>query len=126
VLPLVEKVFLADISTPGAPKVTLANEAIAISESPGMLRLHLVNWRNPRECSPEQINFHLHLCESDLPIQVPSVQNKAPKEIAPIPELTTSDLLGARVTVPIHCGALVLDRISPPSGPAHCLQSCWH
>lgn len=89
-----KKVFLADISTPGAPKVTLANEAIAISESPESLRLHLVNGAThesvPRQ--PDQYSIST-FGESDQPIQLPAVQSKTPKEIAPIPELTTSELL---------------------------------
>jgi LPS export ABC transporter permease LptG/LPS export ABC transporter permease LptF len=36
-------VFLADISTPGAPKITLAQRGIAGSQSPTALRLHLSN-----------------------------------------------------------------------------------
>jgi len=36
-------VFLADISTPGAPKVTLAQRGLASSESPTVLHLHLIN-----------------------------------------------------------------------------------
>src|SRR5262245_6267836 len=89
-----KKVFLADISTPGAPKITLANEAIAISDSPETLRLHLINGSThesvPRQ--PEQYSIST-FSETDQPIPIPVVQNKTPKEMAPIPELTTSELL---------------------------------
>ena len=36
-------IFLADISTPGAPKITLAQRGLAVSQSPTELRLHLIN-----------------------------------------------------------------------------------
>ncbi|MCI0351476.1 MAG: LptF/LptG family permease [Acidobacteriales bacterium] len=89
-----KKIFLADISTPGAPKITLANEAIAISDSPEALRLHLINGSThesvPRQ--PEQYSIST-FGETDQPIPLPAVQNKTPKEMAPIPELTTSELL---------------------------------
>ena len=89
-----KKIFLADISTPGAPKITVANEGIAISESPDSLRLHLVNGSThesiPRQ--PDQYSIST-FGESDLPIQLPAVQNKTPGELAPVPELTTSELL---------------------------------
>jgi len=36
-------VFLADISTPGAPKITLARRGLASSQSPTALQLHLID-----------------------------------------------------------------------------------
>ena len=89
-----KKVFLADISTPGAPKITFANQAIAVSDTPEMLRLHLINGAShesvPRQ--PEQYSIST-FAETDQPIPLPVAQTKTPKEMAPIPELTTSDLL---------------------------------
>jgi LPS export ABC transporter permease LptF/LPS export ABC transporter permease LptG len=89
-----KKVFLADISTPGAPKVTLANEGIAISESPESLRLHLINGSTHESIPRQPEHYSISTFgESDLPIVLPAVQNKNSREMAPIPELTTSELL---------------------------------
>lgn len=96
-----KKIFLADISTPGAPKITLANEGVAISESPESLRLHLENGSTheaiPRQ--PEQYSIS-SFGETDLPIRLPAAQDKTPRELAPIPQITTSELLRRARTSP--------------------------
>jgi LPS export ABC transporter permease LptG/LPS export ABC transporter permease LptF len=65
-------IFLANIGTPGAPKITLAQRGIVSSESPTTLRLHLINGTehdvDPK--APQQYQISTFE-ESDLSIPVP-------------------------------------------------------
>ena len=86
-------VFVADISNPSAPKITLAQSGIAVSESLDKLRLHLESGSQhetmPRQ--PEQYAIST-FAETDLPIQLPAVQNPV-NTVTPAAEMSTSDLL---------------------------------
>ncbi|MGH9671262.1 MAG: LptF/LptG family permease [Terriglobales bacterium] len=67
-----KRVFLADLSTPSAPKLTLAEQGVVVNESPTALRLELNNgWQHevdPR--SPEQYAVS-RLGKSTLHIDLP-------------------------------------------------------
>ncbi len=67
-----KRVFLADLSTPSAPKLTLAEEGVVVNESPTALRLELANgWQHevdPR--SPEHYTIS-RLGKSTLHIDLP-------------------------------------------------------
>jgi len=71
-------VFLADIGTPGAPKVTLAQRGLASSESPTALRLHLINGIehdvDPKQPQHYQIST---LEETDISMPVPEQETPA-------------------------------------------------
>ena len=86
-------VFVADISNPSAPKITLAQSGIAVSEGLDKLRLHLESGSQhetmPRQ--PEQYAIST-FAETDLPIQLPAVQNPV-NTVTPAAEMSTSDLL---------------------------------
>ncbi|HEX9119242.1 MAG TPA: LPS export ABC transporter permease LptF [Terriglobales bacterium] len=86
-------VFVADISNPSAPRITLAQSGIAVSQGMDKLRLHLENGSQhetvPRQ--PEQYAIST-FTETDLPIQLPAVQNPA-NTVTPAAETSTSDLL---------------------------------
>jgi len=86
-------VFVADISNPSAPKITLAQSGIAAIQGMDKLRLRLDNGSQhetvPRQ--PEQYAIST-FTETDLPIQLPEVQNPA-NTITPAAEMGTSDLL---------------------------------
>jgi len=86
-------VFVADISNPSAPKITLAQSGIAVSQGMDKLRMHLDNGSQhetvPRQ--PEQYAIST-FAETDLPIQLPEVQNPA-NTVTPTAEMSTSDLL---------------------------------
>ncbi len=65
-------IFLADISTPGAPKITLAQRGLASNQSPTLLRLHLIHGTehdvDPK--TPQQYQISTFE-ESDISIPVP-------------------------------------------------------
>jgi LPS export ABC transporter permease LptF/LPS export ABC transporter permease LptG len=93
-------VFLADLSNPSAPKMTLARNGTITAETPNKLRLHLLDGNShetaPRD--PEQYSIST-FAESDIPIQLPT--STAPKnEVTPAAELPTSQLMAAARSAP--------------------------
>jgi len=87
-----KNVFLADLSNPAAPKVTLARKGIVTTEG-DKLRLHLTDGsshetdpKNPEQYSISTFN------ESDIPIQLPAA-NTNKTEVASPAEVPTSELL---------------------------------
>src|SRR5215470_6845265 len=84
-------VFLADISNPSAPKVTLAERGILASESRNTLHLHLINGSahdfDPAQPDQYQISTFQ---ETDLPIPLPEsngAKDQQPSSIAQVPTL---------------------------------------
>ena len=85
-------VFIADTSIPSAPRITLAEQGILVSEGPSTLHLHLTNG-STHEIDPKDPN-HYQIStfeQTDLPIPVPQAENKE-QENAPISQLSTQEL----------------------------------
>jgi lipopolysaccharide export system permease protein len=71
-------VFMADLSDAANPKITLAKEGIVVSEGPDRLHLHLVDG-SAHETDPKQAE-HYQIStfqQTDIPIELPSTENKA-------------------------------------------------
>ncbi|MBZ5707294.1 MAG: LPS export ABC transporter permease LptF [Acidobacteriia bacterium] len=87
-------VFLADITTPSSPRITLAQEGILVSQGPDTLHLHLTNG-STHETDPKfPDHYQISTFEqTDIPIQVPQTNNKQDQEPAPLAELGTRQLL---------------------------------
>jgi LPS export ABC transporter permease LptF/LPS export ABC transporter permease LptG len=87
-------VFLADMSTPGSPRVWQAEQGILVSEGPTTLHLHLVNGStheiDPKDPEHYQISSFQ---QTDIPIEVPAADNKQDVEPVPVSEMETSSLL---------------------------------
>jgi LPS export ABC transporter permease LptF/LPS export ABC transporter permease LptG len=82
-------VFIADTSTPGAPKITLAEQGILVSEGKNTLHLHLINGSlhesDPTSADKYQIST---FDETDLPITLPesgAAKDQPPSSLAQIP-----------------------------------------
>ncbi len=88
-----ENVFLADIRNPSAPKITVAERAVVISEEDNKLRLHLVNGAQHETLpnSPDQYNITTFE-ESDIPIQLPAGDSGPARDPRPA-EMSTAELL---------------------------------
>jgi len=86
-------VFIADTSVPSAPRITLAEQGILVSEGPTRLHLHLANGTthetDPNDPSHYQISSFQ---QTDLPIQVPAAETAREQEPAPISQLSTREL----------------------------------
>jgi LPS export ABC transporter permease LptG/LPS export ABC transporter permease LptF len=89
-------VFLADISTPGSPKVTQAEQGVLVSEGPTRLHLHLTNG-STHETDPKDPNRYQisSFDQTDIPIELPATENKQDIEPVPVGEMTTRGLLDA-------------------------------
>ncbi len=86
-------VFIADISTPAAPRITLAAQGILVSEGPDRLHLHLTQGQIHESDPKAPDNYQVSTFqETDIPISVPQVANND-QEPAPIGEYTTTELL---------------------------------
>src|SRR6266850_3710971 len=86
-------VFLADLSDPIAPRITLARQGLLVSEGPSSLRLHLTNGstHDTNAASPEDYQIST-FGSNDLPIELPAAESDAPKGQAPIGTMTTTAL----------------------------------
>ncbi len=86
-------VFIADITTPGAPRITLAQQGILVSEGPDTLHLHLTNGSTHETDLKETDRYQISTFEeTDIPIQATSTDKQSDQEPAPIAELPTLQL----------------------------------
>jgi LPS export ABC transporter permease LptG/LPS export ABC transporter permease LptF len=87
------KVFLADMSDPSSPAITMAAEGVAAtSDNSDAMRLRLSNgyvYETPAK-NPDQ-SFTRGFNQLDLAIALPP-SDTTPKELAPVPEMKTGDL----------------------------------
>jgi LPS export ABC transporter permease LptF len=86
-------IFLGDVSTPGAPKVTLARSGIVVAEAQDRLRLHLLSGSQhetvPRQSEQYSIST---FAETDIPVQMAASAQRA-RETAPATEASTGELI---------------------------------
>jgi LPS export ABC transporter permease LptF/LPS export ABC transporter permease LptG len=86
-------VLLADISTPSAPKITVARSGVVVNESGERLRLHLKDGAQ-HETVPKQPDEYQAstFASSDIVIPLPASDTPQTKEIAPATQLKTTEL----------------------------------
>src|ERR1700674_5234978 len=87
-------VFIADISNPASPRITLARQGILVSEGPQVLHLHLTNG-STHETDPASAD-HYQIStfdQTDVPIPVPQTDNRD-QEPVPAAQMLTWDLPG--------------------------------
>lgn len=86
-------VFLADMTNPSAPRITLARQGILASEGPSTLHLHLVDGAihetDPKIPSHYQIST---FDQTDIPIELPAAENKTSSQLVPTTQMPTSEL----------------------------------
>ena len=102
-------VFLADITVPGSPRITQAEQGVLVSESPTLLQLHLVNG-STHETDPKDPN-HYQIStfdETDIPIELPPSDNKSDSESLPVTEIPSRTLLSQSQQVDPALGRLYL------------------
>jgi LPS export ABC transporter permease LptF/LPS export ABC transporter permease LptG len=87
-------VFLADLSQPSAPRITLAREGILASQGPDTLDLHLVNGSTHETDPKNPDQYQISTFQTtDIPIQIPATQNSQAPEPTSLGEMKVSDLL---------------------------------
>src|SRR2546430_438745 len=84
-------VFIADTSNPAAPRVTLAERGILVSEGKNRLHLHLINGSSHETDSSAPDKYQISTFqETDLPISLPETANQKdqpPSSISAVPTL---------------------------------------
>jgi LPS export ABC transporter permease LptF/LPS export ABC transporter permease LptG len=89
-----KNVFLADISNPSSPRITLAQQGILVSESPDTLHLHLTNGATHETDPKSPEHYQISTFEqTDIPIRIPSSDNKQDQEPAPVAQMSARELL---------------------------------
>jgi LPS export ABC transporter permease LptG/LPS export ABC transporter permease LptF len=85
-------VFLADISDPANPRITLAQQGILVPEGRDRLHLHLVDG-STHETDPKLAD-HYQIStfqQTDIPLDLPSTENKSEEQV-PVGLVPTSQL----------------------------------
>ncbi len=92
-------VFLADISDPTTPKITLAQEGLLISQDANTLHLHLTNGSTHEADAKQADHYQISTFqETDIPIQLPRNESGPSKNTAPMTAMRTADLLNPAST----------------------------
>jgi LPS export ABC transporter permease LptF/LPS export ABC transporter permease LptG len=85
-------VFLADVSDPAAPTITMAEKGILVSEGPQMLHLHLSNGSTHETVAGAPDRYQVStFAETDRPILLPATDTNQAQS-TPVSELTTTEL----------------------------------
>jgi LPS export ABC transporter permease LptG/LPS export ABC transporter permease LptF len=92
-------VFLADLSDPAAPRITLAREGLLVSQGPDSLDLHLTNGSTHETDPTNADHYQISTFDTtDIPIQIPAASSNQPSEPASLSEMKVSELLRAAST----------------------------
>jgi LPS export ABC transporter permease LptG/LPS export ABC transporter permease LptF len=92
-------VFLADLSDPLSPRISLAREGLLVSQGPDTLDLHLTNGSTHEADPKNPDHYQISTFQTtDLPIQVPAAQSTQGQEPVSMGEMQVSDLLHAART----------------------------
>jgi LPS export ABC transporter permease LptG/LPS export ABC transporter permease LptF len=92
-------VFLADLSDPASPRVTLAREGVLVSQSASTLDLHLTDGSTHESDPTNPDRYQISTFEvTDIPLQVPAAQSHAQNESASLGEMSLSQLRAAAHT----------------------------
>ncbi len=85
-------VFLADISDPVWPKITLAEKGILVGEGPQLLHLHLTNGSTHEVIAGSPDHYQIStFSETDIPIVLPATDT-GQSQPAPVAEMGTRQL----------------------------------
>jgi LPS export ABC transporter permease LptG/LPS export ABC transporter permease LptF len=96
-------VFLADLTDPSAPRISLAREGMLVSQGADTLDLHLTNGSTHETDPKNPDQYQISTFQTtDIPIQIPASQNSQEHEPTSLSELTVAELLRvARTADPV-------------------------
>ena len=116
-------VFLADLTDPSAPRISLAREGLLVSQGPDTLDLHLTDGSTHESDPKNPDQYQISTFQTtDIPIQIPAAQNSQEHEPTSLSEINIADLLRWRTDRRPGHPPLAPDRISSPPGAAHRLH----
>src|ERR1700690_2417565 len=88
-------VFLADLTDPAAPRISLARQGLLVSQGADRLDLHLIDGSThevPDPRNPDQYQISTFQT-TDIPLQIPAAQNSQEHEPISLSEIRFADLL---------------------------------
>ena len=85
-------VFLADVSDPSAPKITLARDGLIMADNPYTIRMHLSHGSQQvvQPHNPDQYEIST-FSQTDLPMAIPT-RDEMKQELVPVSEMSTAEL----------------------------------
>jgi LPS export ABC transporter permease LptG/LPS export ABC transporter permease LptF len=87
-------VFLADLTDPAAPRISLAREGMLVSQGPDTLDLHLTDGSTHENDPKNPDQYQISTFQTtDIPIQIPAAQNNQEHEPTALGEIKVADLL---------------------------------
>jgi LPS export ABC transporter permease LptG/LPS export ABC transporter permease LptF len=87
-------VFLADLSDPSSPRISLAREGLLVSQGPDTLDLHLIDGSTHETDPKNPDQYQVSTFQTtDIPIRIPAAQNGQEHEPTSLGELKVADLL---------------------------------
>jgi LPS export ABC transporter permease LptG/LPS export ABC transporter permease LptF len=92
-------VFLADLSDPSSPRISLAREGLLVSQGPDTLDLHLTRGSTHETDPKNPDQYQISTFQTtDIPIGIPATQNGQEHEPASLGEMRVADLLHSAQT----------------------------
>ena len=115
-------VFLADISDPANPRITLAREGLLVPEGQDRLHLHLVEGSTHETDLAKADHYQISTFQqTDIPIELPSSENKAEEQI-PVKAIGTWALRDrARMVDPVSARWYLIEFHTRFALPTACL-----
>ena len=87
-------VFLADLTDPAAPRISLAREGLLVSQGPDILDLHLTNGSTHETDPKNPDQYQISTFQTtDIPIRIPPAQSSQEHEPTSLGEINVADLL---------------------------------
>ena len=118
-------IFLADISNPASPKITLAERGALLSESTEKVRFHLEDGTQQELIAKAKDQYSITTFEStDIPIELPSATDRGPRDLLPVAELSLRGLLRNAARERIAGATLV--KIDPISSSYDFLKARYY
>ncbi len=118
-------IFLADISDPSSPRITLAERGALLTDSPDKLRFHLEDGTQQETIPKAKDQYSITTFDStEIPIQVPGSSERSQRELVPIAELGLRDLLAGAVSE--RQIAIQLRPSDPASAGSHELMARYY
>jgi LPS export ABC transporter permease LptF/LPS export ABC transporter permease LptG len=118
-------VFLADVSDPASPRITLAERGALLSESPEKVRFHLEDGTQQELVPRTKDQYSITTFEStDIPIELPPATDHGPRDLLPVTELSLDGLLQNAQRERIAGAALV--KVDPMSSSYDYLKARYY
>ena len=87
-------VFLADVTDPASPSITLAERGALLSESPEKIRFHLEDGTQQGLVPKAKDQYSITTFDStDLPVEMPASAERGVRDLQPVAELSLHGLL---------------------------------